>query len=88
MTVPLLVDEDGDKISSEFLKSRRKRSYQPTQLNYKLQIEGEELVVQLSPYNEFISPNLVIERWTKNNRTRRQIAQKFWTGTEKFLYSI
>ena len=42
-------------------------------MHYKLEIEGEEVVIELFLNNDFISPNLVIERRTKEYRTRKLI---------------
>ena len=63
-------------MSLDFFKNRKKRSTFPSNLNYKLRIEGDELVVQLFPNNDFISPNLIIQRWSKTNRTKRKLIRR------------
>lgn len=74
VTVPILVDEKGDALTEDEVSRRRKRSADlSNNVHYKLEIEGEEVVVELFLNSEFISPNLVIERRTKEKRTRRRV---------------
>lgn len=80
LTIPVLVDDDGEELDTNVAFNRQKRNAQPLNLNYKLEIEGEQLVVQLFPNYDFISPNLVIERWMKNNRTRKYVRRNYYTG--------
>ncbi|KAK6644121.1 hypothetical protein RUM43_000388 [Polyplax serrata] len=79
LTIPVLVDDDGEELDTNVAFNRQKRNAQPLNLNYKLEIEGEQLVVQLFPNYDFISPNLVIERWMKNNRTRKYVRRNYYT---------
>lgn len=70
LTIPVLVDERGEELTGDDAKKRRKRS---SDLNYKLKIENEDVILELFPSSEFISPNLIVERRSRFNRTRRII---------------
>ncbi|KAL0271566.1 UNVERIFIED_CONTAM: hypothetical protein PYX00_008622 [Menopon gallinae] len=70
LTIPVLVDERGEELTGDDAKKRRKRN---SDLNYKLKIENEDVILELFPSSGFISPNLVVERRNKHKRTRRVV---------------
>lgn len=81
VTVPVPVDESGNSLTNEsILTHRNKRSIEEQNLHYKLEIEGEAVVLELVPNDDFISPHLVVERRAKKMRTRKIIGDNYLLG--------